>query len=211
VSERVNTNPNTPTTARPRVGAWAWLACAILATPALTAPGERDLTDLSRRLNEGDRAAIDELIARTHPVAGDLAASNARLERLRAEIETLRSRRAARPTFPLSRGSELDPLAPEAGIEEASATRVDGLREAIAWLRAGEPDLALKAVPNDGDEAHYVEARALEGLGRRAEALEVYRRVAQNATSPTLRARAAGDVTHLEWRERLDTAREGRP
>jgi hypothetical protein len=209
VSEHTNTHPNT--SARPRVGAWAWLACAILSTPALTAPGERDLTDLSRRLNEGDRAAIDELIARTYPVAGDLAASTARLERLRAQIETLRTRRAARPTFPLSKAPDLDPLAPEVGAEEASATPVDGLREAIAWLRAGKPDRALQAVPNDGDEARYVEARALEGLGRRSDALEVYRRVATNATSPTLRARAAGDVAHLEWRERVDSAREGRP
>lgn len=173
------------------------------------------LGDISQRLREGDRAAIDELLSRTHPAAVDLEDSRSRIAALRAEIERLNTRRGARPVFPLAtekpvRRSEMD-------VERAGADRIAALRESRAWLRAGDPDRALRALPSanaaaeDKDTALYLEARALEGLGRGAEALDAYRRVVATTESTTLRARAAGDVAHLEWREANARGQEGRP
>lgn len=172
---------------------------------------------LSQRLRDGDRAAIDELLARTRPSGIDLTDSNARIEKLRAEIDQLNTRRFGRPIFQLANATPVQRGADEASGAAAAPGRVDALRESMAWLRAGEPERALRALPAAGsaaidqDLALYLEARALEKLGRRTEALEAYRRAATSAVSPTLRTRAASDVAHLEWRERLLGAREGRP
>ncbi len=167
-----------------------------------TSAGDRELSDIAQRLRRGDRTAIAELLTRTSAPTCDLDGTNARIERLRAEIDALRMRRGARPAFPLVSAREnIRPM--NAAGDEGASTRVDGLREAIAWMRADDPERALRAVPNTGETALYVEARALERLGRTLESLEIYRRIAAEATSPVLRERAAGDVAHLEWRERV--------
>ncbi len=170
-------------------------------------PGNEGLAAIAQRLHDGDRSAIEELLARTRKPTIELPEAMSRVERLRSEIEVLRTRRGARPSFPLPTVQAPDDVA--SSMDES--TRVDGLREARAWLRAGEPEEALRAVPDEGEEALYLEARALEGLGRRDEALATYRRVAQEATSNTLRTRAASDVEHLEWRARIAVTRGGRP
>ncbi len=173
------------------------------------------LGDISQRLRNGDRAAIDELLARTRPSPVDIEESQARIAGLRAEIERLELRRGARPVFPLAnekpvRRSDLD-------LERAGADRVAALRESRAWLRAGDPERALAALPSatsaaaDKDAALYLEARALEDLGRSAEALDAYRRVVAATESVTLRARATADVAHIEWREKSSKGQEGRP
>ncbi len=192
----------------------ALLAAFVVTSPVLARAGD-GLGDLSQRLREGDRAAIDELLARTRPSSIELSDSNARIAQLRAEIEQLNARRFGRPLFQLANPK---PVA-RGGAESEAATpgRVDALRESMAWLRAGEPERALRALPpadastSDADVALYLEARALEKLGRRAEALDTYRRAAASAVSPTLRLRAASDVAHLEWRERVLGPRGGRP
>lgn len=196
------------------------LAVAFLANTVGASAGTQGgdgLGDLSQRLRDGDRAAIDDLLARTRPASIDLTDSNARIERLRAEIEELHARRAGRPVFQLAHSRVAMPDEADAALEAAKPGRVDALRESLAWLRAGEPERALRAIPKhesgsaDEHEALYLEARALEKLGRRTEALEIYRRVAASAVSPILRTRAASDVSHLEWRESLVPARGGRP
>lgn len=182
----------------------SFLCALILPVSAIGAASssDRELSDIAQRLRSGDRTAIAELIARTPAPTCDLDRTNARIEVLRAEIDALRTRRSARPSFPLSSArAGLSPLEPI--HDEAASTRVDALREAIAWMRADDPERALQAVPSTGETALYVEARALERLGRTRESLEVYRRVAAEAASPVLRDRAAGDVAHLEWRERV--------
>lgn len=192
----------------------ALVALAVQARTQDAAPATT-LVELSRRLHAGDVAAIDELLARTKPATLDLAESNARIERLRAEIERLDARRLARPSFPIASESPMR-RADAASAGDAAIDRRDSLRESHAWLRAGEPERALAALPaanssaGDEDEATYLEARALEKLGRRDEALDGYRRLAASATSTVLRLRAAGDVAHLEWLERV-RARESRP
>jgi hypothetical protein len=185
----------------------ALFACAALATTARTTTAE-DLAALSKRLQAGDRAAIGALLARTRPASSALADANARIERLRAEIEQLNARRAARPVFPYTDTRAESAAAP---AQPGVVVRVDGLREARAWLRAGDGERALRAIPDRGSESLYLEARALETLGRRAEALVNYRTIANSAESATLRARAASAVEHLEWLERVLGGREGRP
>lgn len=185
----------------------ALFACAALATTARTTRAE-DLGALSKRLQAGDRAAIGALLARTRPASSPLADANARIERLRAEIEQLNARRAARPVFPYTDTRAEPESVPE---QPGVFVRVDGLREARAWLRAGDGERALRAIPDRGSESLYLEARALEKLGRRAEALANYRTVADTAESPTLRTRAASSVEHLEWLGRILGSREGRP
>lgn len=191
--------------------------CAVVAGSVAAGPiGEKavgsqpgdGLGDLQQRLRGGDRSAIDALLARTRPASVDLAESEARIDALRRAIEELGARRAARPTFPFTTSRREPPGAP---APEPAPGRVDGLREAQAWLRAGEPARALQAIPDRGPESLYVEARALERLGRTREALESYRSVASSALSPTLRARAEGDVRHLEWLASRRAAQGGRP
>jgi|GEM_PF-5170831 len=173
------------------------------------------LDDISQRLRSGDRAAIDELLARTRPAAVDLEDSRIRIAGLRAEIERLNVRRSARPVFPLA--TEKPVRRSDSESERAGADRAAALRESRAWLRAGDPDRALRALPSahaaadDKDTALYLEARALEGLGRQAEALDAYRRVVATTESTTLRARATFDVAHLEWRDSSSHAQAGRP
>lgn len=182
-----------------------------LAVPRTNAQDAEKLGDLARRLDAGDRAAIEELLAITRPPTATLADTNDRLARLRADVERLKARREARPVFALDSAPAV-----ARGDSAPNPGRVDALRESRAWLRAGEPELALRALPapegiTNYDDALYVEARALEKLGRGAEALEAYRRVATTAASPLLRTRAADDVAHLEWRARAAAARKETP
>lgn len=205
----------------PAVGRWTHafvvgLALVTLVGAQAPTPRHSGLANLSQRLQDGDRVAIDELLARTRPPTVPLADSNARIEKLRAEIERLSTRRNGRPILQISSAPKPVQRGASADGSETSA-RVDALRESMAWLRAGEPERALRALPSaasettDKDLALHLEARALEQLGRRTEALDAYRRAASSATSPILRARAASDVAHLEWRERVLGAQESRP
>lgn len=182
-------------------------AGASLASPAPNPVGD-GLRDLSRRLEQGDVTAIDEILNRTRPAAtgGDPALD--RLERLRAEVEMLRARRAARPSlFPRTTRADETP----ASEPEHAGTRVDALRESRAWLRAGEPRRALSALDGQGEERLFLEARALESLGRTREALEIHERLAREASTTFARARAAADAEHLKWVEARRLAREQRP
>ena len=182
-----------------------------LAAPRTNAQDAEKLGDLARRLDAGDRAAIEELLAITRPPSAGLTDANERIARLRADVERLKARQLARPVFAPEGTSDV-----ERGDAAPAPGRVDALRESRAWLRAGEPELALRALPaaegiTNDDDALYVEARALEKLGRGAEALEAYRRVANTAASALLRTRAADDVAHLEWRARVAAARKETP
>ncbi len=186
--------------------AWVLTVCAGLCAAAAPAPQERGLGDLSRRLRAGDRTAIDELLARTKPADIELADSAARADRLRAEIERLRAaqgRRWTRTAPP-----------PEPDAAPAAAPRIhsaEPLREANAWLRAGEPERCLAVLPADLGEGDLLRARALEMLGRDPEALAAYQRVAAAAATPVEKLRAAGDVAHLQWRLRRAPQPENRP
>jgi hypothetical protein len=187
---------------RARCALLAALLCA--GAPALAlVQGEPGLGDLSRRLREGDLRAVDELLARTKPASIELSDAAARAERLRGEIERLRAAQAARPHALPTRGEEPAP-------QERGAS-VDPLREARAWLRAGEPARCLGALDSDQGEAAYLKARALEQLGRDAEALAIYRSLAASAQTPVLKLRAQSDVAHLEWRARLAGDKGVRP
>jgi hypothetical protein len=158
------------------------------------------LTELSRRLEAGDRSAIDELLARTAPASAELAEATARAERLRAEVERLR-------------GAQVERLVPARPVEPELETgppraSVDPLREARAWIYAGEPVQALSVLPDAGGEAAYWRGRALEKLGRDAEALEAYRRAATtpepaSPATTSWKSWAAADVAHLEWKARV--------
>lgn len=187
----------------------ALVVLSVLSIPAFAGEG---LGELSLRLRDGDRAAIDDLLARTRPSNIELVDSNARIAALRADIDRLNARRSARPVHALANAKPVQ-RADAATPSAHGLARADALRESRAWLRAGEAELALRALPagdasaGDEDAALYLEARALEKLGRRSEALEIHRRLAASAASPTLRARAASDVAHLEWRERLSGGR----
>jgi hypothetical protein len=190
----------------------SWLALTSPAAPLNNGGGQQsdtaasnrreELTRLSQRLAAGDTSAIDELLARTRPTSSDHAPSSADIERLRIEVERLR---AARPRPP----SETSP-APDAPAsrEESSAVPSDAgsaLRAARAWLRAGDPSRALKALPpgdKADEEALYERACALERLGRDDEALDAFRRVAASASTPLLKLCAASGVEHVEWRTR---------
>ncbi|MBL8861971.1 MAG: hypothetical protein JNK02_08150 [Planctomycetes bacterium] len=190
-----------------------WAACVplFLALP-LGSAVQQDagpLQAIAARLRAGDASAIDELLSRTQPASHGPAAADARLERLRAEVELLRARRAARPVlFPLT----VTPTAVEgSGLETTGAARVDGVREARAWLRAGSPARALAAAEASGGEALHLEARALEQLGRRGEAIEAWKRAAATSPSPLVRSQAAAEARHLEWLEKRRAAQAGRP
>jgi Flp pilus assembly protein TadD len=166
------------------------------------------LERLSQRLAAGDTSAIDELLACTKPASPDHAPSSADIERLRVEVERLR---AARPSTASA------PSPATAAKEESSAVQADpdmALREARAWLRAGDPSRALKSLPA-GDKSEgetlYVRACALERLGRDREALDAYRRVAASGVSPLLKASAASGVEHLDWRMHRTGSAEERP
>lgn len=174
-------------------------------------PHRRDqLTQLSQRLIAGDTSAIDDLLACTKPASyasSDPALSSAEIERLRVEVERLR---AAQPV----------PSAVTAANAARPATPRDAetaLREARAWLRAGDPNHCLKALPPGGGgdggdgEALYRKACALERLDRDEEALDAYRRVAADTTSPLLKLSAASGVDHIEWRMRRARTPETKP
>lgn len=189
-------------------------ADAAAQSPALSPNRRAELTSLSQRLIAGDTSAIDELLACTRPASADPAPSSAEIERLRAEVERLRGAQPAAPAVTAA------PAARPATARDAEAA----LREARAWLRAGDPNHCLKALPvldhgtsaangtDAGDgEALYRQACALERLGRDEEALEAYRRAAAGSTSPFLKLGAASGVDHIEWRLRRAGKSEAKP
>ncbi|MFN0007774.1 MAG: hypothetical protein ACKVXR_07685 [Planctomycetota bacterium] len=157
------------------------------------------LTQISQRLDAGDPAAIDELLASTSPAASGEAPSEAEIERLRQEVLRLRALSPAGAT-------------PAEPIHPAKVDVETSLREARAWLRAGDPSRCLEAlssVPATG-EAAFWRACALEQLRRDAEALEQYR-AAADAASPVLKAAAASGADHVEWRSRRAVDPEAKP
>ena len=167
------------------------------------------LRDIARRLDRGDTAAIGELLAHTRPAATTAETPEARIDRLRAEIEVLRARRAARPTlFPaaVQAESSTDGAAPAPG-----STRVDPLRASRAWLRAGDAARALAALEGDGPDRLHLEARALEAMGRTSEAIALLERLVRETDSPLARIRAEADLEHLKWMEKRRSLRGGRP
>jgi len=177
----------------------ATISAAVEAGDVPITDAKATLSDLSRRLQAGDRAAIDELLARTSPASVELADASARAAKLRAEVERLR-------------GVQVVRLAPEHPVqpaeEEPAHTSLDPLREARAWLYANEPARVLKVLPEGEGEAAYWRGRALEKLGRDAEALEAYRRAAaapEPATpiAASWKAWAAADAAHMEWKARV--------
>ena len=183
--------------------ALAALAADAAAQNASLPPSRRDqLTQLSQRLIAGDASAIDDLLACTKPASSDSAPSSAQIERLRLEIERLR---AVQP--------EPVPVPATDEVRPATAHDADSaLREARAWLRAGDPNHSMKVLPPGDGEALYRKACALERLGRDAEALEIYRRVAAAAgTSPLMKLSAASGVDHVEWRLRRARSPEAKP
>jgi len=178
----------------------ATIAVAVEAGDAPLADAKAKLSELSRRLQAGDRTAIDDLLARTVPASSDLAEASARAETLRAEVERLRGVQV--PRLVSSRPAE--PVADS----RPTYTSLEPLREARAWLYAGEPARALKVLPDVEGEPAYWRGRALEKLGRDKEALEAYRRATstpESATSSpnTWKAWAAADAAHLEWKARV--------
>jgi hypothetical protein len=196
-----------PFTHAARFGLALAVASASLASPTSTTAGD-GLRELSRRLEQGDVAAIEEILARTRPATNGGDPTLDRLDRLRAEVEMLRARRAAKPSLfpPTAR----DFAAPPAQLEP-SGSRVDALRESRAWLRAGNARRALAALDVQGEERLFLEARALESLGRTREAIEIHERLAREAGSTFARARASADAEHLKWVEQRRVAREQRP
>ena len=158
--------------------------------PASSSPREQ-LARLSQRLSAGDTSAIDELLACTRNSSSDLAPSTAQIERLRAELERLRTKPPEPAPVIVTK-----PAAPPLPRDADTA-----LREARAWLRAGDPNRCLKALPPGEGEALYEKACALERLGHDTEALDAYRRVAANTTtSPLMKLCAGSGVEHIEWR-----------
>jgi hypothetical protein len=177
-----------------------------VAVPAGDGGARRDrLTQISQRLAAGDPAAIDDLLACTQPVSTKDAPSEAEIERLRQDVARLRAASSATP-------ATVEPLPAPPGEVGRS------LREARAWLRAGEPEKCLKALSAvaaadahlDGEVA-YCRASALEQLGRDAEALEQYRKAAETAESPVSKAAAASGVDHVDWRLRRAVDPEAKP
>jgi hypothetical protein len=168
-----------------------------------------ELARLSQRLQAGDTRAIDELLACTQPASADAAPSSAEIERLRLEVERLRS---ARPSAPVAKPAdeELSAMASDKPGDPARAPATV-LREARAWFRAGDPNRSLKALPAGEGEALYIRACALERIGRDVEALDAFRRVAASATAPLLKQSAASGVEHLEWRLRRAGVPEVKP
>lgn len=185
----------------------ATISAAVEAGDVPLANARATLGELSRRLQGGDRAAIDDLLARTKPASADLADASARAEVLRTEIDRLRGVQVPR----------LAPAHPVQPVAETEPTRAsfDPLREARAWLYAGEPANALKVVPDGDGEAAYWRGRALEKLGREPEALEAYNRAAAAdgvgspaagsapVIVPSWKAWAAADAAHLTWKARV--------
>jgi Flp pilus assembly protein TadD len=164
---------------------------------AISSDRREQLTEISQRLANGDTTAIDALLACTKPVAADAAPSSADIERLRAEVERLREAEHDRGVVTLA--NEPSSVAPQKNAQSI-------VREARAWLRAGEPAKCLKTLGSAASsstidaEASYWRACALEELGRDDEALDQFRRAAQHASSPAMKLAAASGVDHLEWR-----------
>lgn len=181
----------------PSLLALATLAPMSAQQPASSPPNPREqLGRLSQRLSAGDASAIDELLACTKTSASDLAPSDAQIEidRLRTELEHLRASPPPLAPAPVNALKQEHPPLPR----DAESV----LREARAWLRAGDPNRCLKALPPGGEgEALYQRACALERLDRNEEAIEAYRRVAAATTSsPLMKLCATSGVDHIEWR-----------
>jgi hypothetical protein len=180
-----------------------------------TADRRAQLSRLSQRLDAGDLRAIDEVLASTQPASPDRTPTSDEIERLRIEVERLR---AARPA-PTATTTAPVPAAPavHAPLAVGAIPRdlAMAVREARAWLRADDPNHCLKALPSPTDvgdgAALYQRACALERLGRDAEALDAYRRVAAEATSPLLKLGAASGVDHIAWRLRRAGSPEAKP
>jgi len=175
--------------------------------PAPAGPRER-LAGLSQRLEAGDLAAIDELLACTPPASPDETPSPAEIERLKQDLVRLRAAAPLPPSPEAAVGSPVAiPRDPEASV-----------REARAWMRAGDPIRCLNAIsstpatggPIDGEVAYW-QACALEKLGRDAEALAQYRRAGDLVLSPVLRQAAASGADHVAWRLRRSGSREENP
>jgi hypothetical protein len=180
-----------------------------------TADRRAELAQLSQRLDAGDLRAIDEVLANTRPASPDRTPTSREIERLRIEVERLRSARpapVATTTAPAPAASAAHEPLPAAATPRNAEMAV---REARAWLRAADPNHCLKALPSPtevGDgSALYQRACALECLGRDAEALDAYRRVATEATSPLLKLGAASGVDHIAWRLRRAGSPEAKP
>ncbi len=176
------------------------ICAAVEAGNAPVADVKATLSELSRRLQAGDRTAIDDVLARTQPASAELADASARVDKLRAEVERLRGVQVVRIV-------PAHPVEPAAEAEPAHAS-LDPLREARAWLYANEPARTLKLLADGDGEAAYWRGRALEKLGRDPEALEAYRRAAA-APEPappiaaSWKAWAGADAAHLEWKARV--------
>ena len=162
------------------------------------------LAQIAQRLDAGDLGAIDEILASTPPASPGRTPTSQDIERLRIEVDRLRAARPAPITASPAHEAALHPIVPATARNAAMA-----VREGRAWLRAGDPNHGLKALPPaaSGDASALIQrAFALERLGRDAEALELYRRVAADASAPLLQLTAASGVDPVAWRMRRSGA-----
>jgi len=172
-----------------------------------------ELARISERLSAGDTRAIDDLLRCTKASSPDRTPKSADIERLRAEVERLRAARPAPPTSTTNANATTNPsdIASDAS-RSASADPETALRAARAWLRAGDPNRCLKALPPGEGEALYLRASALERLGRDAQALDAYRRAAATGgTSSLTKLSAQSGIDHIEWRMRREHTEGTKP
>jgi Flp pilus assembly protein TadD len=194
---------------------------ALLALATTTGGGEThstssdrraELARISERLSAGDASAIDDLLRCTKASSPDRTPKSADIERLRAEVERLR---AARPALAASTADAHATTNASDVASDASRTAPSNpetaLREARAWLRAGDPNRCLKALPPGDGEAQSLRASALERIGRDAQALDAYRRVLTGGASSFSKLSAQSGIDHLEWRMRREHTEGTKP
>lgn len=187
-----------------------------------------ELLQLQPAVASGEAQAIERVLQLTSEPLPQTPQREQRLAQARGDVARLAAQLDALEAADLERiaadpsRTDLSPAqrtrAAAGGSVPTSPTRFEGagftadaVREARLLIRAKRFEEALTTLSalTDSDEATYLRARAHQGLGRTAEALELFRALAAQESEADVVRWSRQEVRMIELRQRLDAKKGG--